>query len=261
MKSIFDPGVLALQKTIVYGPVISRRLGYSLGVNILSPDCKICSFDCVYCQYGKTHIKTRNPDKLSVYTTSQILKEVEKSLLTVRKIDSITLSGNGEPTIHPEFHQIVIGIKTLRDRLRPDVKISLFSNATELVKEEVKSGLLLIDMPILKLDATNQRKFDEINKPVENLQLTEIVMGLKEIKHFVMQSIFITGKFSNISDQSVDEWIDLLLKIKPASVQVYSTDRASPEEGLEIVPPYKLKEIAELAGSKTGILVQAYWPK
>jgi len=174
MESLFDLGILPLQKTIVYGPVLSRRLGYSLGINLLSPHIKICSFDCVYCQYGKTHLKTRKIEKTALYSPDEILREVEKALLIVRKVDYLTLSGNGEPTLHPQFLEIVEGIKSLRNRYRPDVKIALFSNSTCLGRKEVQQAMELIDQPILKLDAGNERLFQKVNHPCKGIDLIQI---------------------------------------------------------------------------------------
>jgi wyosine [tRNA(Phe)-imidazoG37] synthetase (radical SAM superfamily) len=260
-ESIFDPGVLPLQKAVIYGPVLSRRLGYSLGINILSPHIKICSFDCVYCQYGKTELKTQNPDPASLYSVNEIIKEVEKGLMTARKLDFITFSGNGEPTLHPQIAEIVTRVKKLRDQLRPDVKLAMFSNVSELQREDVRHAIGMIDQPILKLDGGDEETIQRINRPVEGINLTDIVSGIRKFDGITLQTLFLGGKLSNSDEETVEKWIILIQEIHPKHVQIYSTDRAVAEEGVEIVPPYRLKEIAEKTTARTGVTVTAYWPK
>lgn len=258
--SIFDPGILPLQKGIVYGPVLSRRLGYSLGVNLLSPYQKICSFDCIYCQYGRTGVKTRTPEPASLYTGEEIFKEIEKALLSGTKLDYITFSGNGEPTLHPQFDQIVNKVADIRNRLKPDVKLALFSNSTELCRSNVRSALKLIDHPILKVDACNQDLFEKINRPINGISLDKIISQFRGINSFTLQSLFLKGRVTNADDDSVVRWIELVKKIQPKDIQIYSTDRADPEEGLEVVPPRDLMIIAEKVRTITGIPAKAYWP-
>lgn len=260
MISLFDPGILPLQRGVVYGPVLSRRLGYSLGINVLSPHKKICSFDCIYCQYGKTTQKTRCPEPLSLYRVEEILKETEKALMTTRRLDFITLSGNGEPTLHPQIEGIVAGLKDLRDRYRTDVKLAMFSNSSELWREDVQRAITMIDQPILKLDTADEGCFHKINRPVEGVRLRDIISRIKELEGITVQTLFLGGKFTNADSESIKTWVEVIREIHPKQAQIYSTDRVVAEEAVEIVPPYRLKEIADQATLITGVPVMAYWP-
>ncbi len=188
---------IRLQEKIVYGPIHSRRLGTSLGINLLSPFHKICSFDCVYCQYGKTDQLTDKPDSSSVYTPEQILKEVEIGLKTVRRLDSITFSGNGEPTLHPDFANIVEETCLLRDRFQPGVPLAVFTNGSTLSRQKVRTALELIDIPLVKLDAGDQLSFEKINRPMAGLKLSGLIETMKGLKGLILQSLFLKGRVSN----------------------------------------------------------------
>jgi wyosine [tRNA(Phe)-imidazoG37] synthetase (radical SAM superfamily) len=251
--------VLELQKGILYGPIDSRRLGRSLGINLLPSDTKLCSFDCAYCQYGRTGVKTLSPERKDLPSLEQVLDAVEKGLQAHANIDTLTFSGNGEPTLHPDFPAIVSGVRRLRDELRPDVKLAILSNSTAAHLPHVRDALELFDAPIMKLDAGDARTLDAINRPAAGVKLEHIVEGLKGIPGLVIQSVLVDGRVSNARGKAFDTWLAALSEIRPAQVQIYSTDRPVPDAGVEQVDPATLQRIAAEIEQRTGVPAKAYW--
>lgn len=252
--------ILPLQKNIIYGPIKSRRLGISLGINLLSPFQKICSYDCIYCQYGKTNTLTLEPEPASLYDLSEIIKKVELALSLQPKLDHITFSGNGEPTLHPQFAEIAKSIKNLRDKYLPKVRLALFSNATTLARKDVRDSLRCFDISILKLDAADQPTFEKINQPYPGIKIDSIIQDVNPIPNLVIQSLFIKGKISNVEGKSYKKWLDAVNSIQPKAVQIYSTDRPVPEMNVEKVMPYELMRIVDDVRSKYKIHIDAFWP-
>ncbi len=251
--------ILALESSIIYGPIFSRRLGLSLGVNILSPRNKVCSFDCIYCHYGTTTVKTLHPQGVSFPPVSRILYAIERALHEYRNIEYLTFSGNGEPTLHPYFPVIFAEARQMRDHIRPDVKLALFSNATTLSQPSLVAALAHFDTPILKLDAGDDLTFSHINRPAPGVTLPDIVAGLRNVPNLILQSVFIDGVVSNAKDKAYEAWVATLADIRPQQVQIYSTDYPVPETGIERVPPYMLKRIAADMEQRVGIQAKAYW--
>jgi wyosine [tRNA(Phe)-imidazoG37] synthetase (radical SAM superfamily) len=251
--------VLKLQKGVLYGPIDSRRLGRSLGINLLPSDYKLCSFDCIYCQYGRTTFKTLSPERKDLPSLEQVLDAVEKVLQTPVNIDALTFSGNGEPTLHPDFPAIVAGVRRLRDELRPDVKLAILSNSTAVHLPHVWDALALFDAPSMKLDAGDARTLAAINRPATGVKLEHIIEGLKGIPGLVIQSVLIDGRVSNAKGEAFDAWLAALSEIRPAQVQIYSTDRPVPDAGVERVGPAALQRIAAEIEQRTGIPAKAYW--
>lgn len=250
---------LKLQSGIIYGPITSRRLGRSLGINLSPTRYKLCSFDCVYCHYGRTQVKTDRPQEDTLPRVGEVLAAVEKALTLVPKIDYLTFSGNGEPTLHPRFPNIVTGVRTLRDRLCPDAKLALLSNSTTAHLPHIKESLVLIDVPIMKLDAGDSRTFMRVNRPAPAVRFTTILEGLKKIPNITIQSILITGELSNITEPALQAWMNALTEIQPGQIQIYSTDRPVPQAGVERISPDKLQHIANQVEAITKIPATAYW--
>lgn len=230
-----------LFEEIVFGPIHSRRLGVSLGVNVLPTEKKYCSFNCVYCECGWNVIDTNVQVPLN--KREDIRKALEKKLSENQNdlnktINSITFSGNGEPTIHPEILGIVNDVMELRDRYCPQAKISILSNSTNLVREDVFEALRKIDNPILKLDAGTEKMYETINEPVnsnfEQIKQKLISFGNKAI----IQTLLLRGEHNgktidNTSEEEFSAWLDTIKKIRPRMVMLYSIDRITPEKKLE----------------------------
>jgi wyosine [tRNA(Phe)-imidazoG37] synthetase (radical SAM superfamily) len=251
--------VLPLETGIVYGPIRSRRLGFSLGVNLLPIGYKLCFFDCVYCHYGHTTVKSLSVDARDLPWSHEVLREVEMALRKVPNVDTITFSGNGEPTLHPAFPKIAAAVRDLRDRLAPNAKLALFSNATTAHLEHIREALALFDLPMLKLDAGDPDTLAAINRPAPEVSWERIVEGLAQVPNLLIQSVLIDGEVTNVKGTAFEAWVDTLVKLSPARVQIYSTDYPVPESGVERVLPYELKRIAEEVKERTGLPIEARW--
>ena len=251
--------ILPLESGIIYGPLYSRRLDRSLGVNLLPTDYKLCSFDCVYCHYGRTQVKTLAPAGHDFPSVPRVLKAIQKALGRYPNVPYLTFSGNGEPTLHPHFPEIVAGIRRLRPTLAPDLKLAIFSNATTVTQPKVRATLQHFDAPILKLDASDPATFAAVNCPAPAIELADIIAGMQEIPNLIIQSVLIAGDVSNIQDTALEAWMASLAALQPSHVQIYSTDYPVPDEGVERVPPYKLQQIAEQVHERTGLTITPYW--
>ncbi len=250
---------LPLESEIVYGPLYSRRLDLSLGLNVLPTDYKVCSFDCLYCHYGSTDLKSLHPPTDDFPSVHEVLSALEGHLSQSPELKCVTFSGNGEPTLHPHFRYLVLEVARLRDRLCPDVKLALFSNATTASQPEVQDALRHIDVPILKLDAGDSETFLRVNRPAPEVEFEAIIEGLKTAPNLVIQSVLIGGAVSNISDAAFEAWMETLQEIGPASVQIYSTDYPVLSADVQRVPPYILRRLAARAEERLGVPVQPFW--
>lgn len=221
---------------IVFGPIYSRRLGSSLGVNILPTKGKLCNFDCVYCECGW------NRDGAVPDRRFPVLSEVEAALREKMSkaaaegipVDSITFSGNGEPTMNPDFADIIDVTLSLRDKYFPDAKVSVLSNATLVGREDVARALRKVDNPILKIDASSQELVDKINKPVGTYRLAEVIESLKSFDgNFILQTMFLKSEeFDTASEDALRAWLDIVRLLRPRQVMVYTIDRETPDKTL-----------------------------
>ena len=238
---------------IIYGPIRSRRLGISLGVNLLPLHSKLCNFDCIYCECGwnddnraeKPRFNSREDVRAALEATLSKM-EAEGALP-----DVITFAGNGEPTIHPEFEGIIDDTIALRDRFAPEAKVSVLSNATQLHRESVRNALHKVDNAILKLDSAFTETAKLINKPQGDYSVERIVEQLAAFgKEFVLQTMFLRGEYNgskvdNTTESEVLAWLAIVEHLRPRSVMVYSIDRATPCDTLQKVGREELEKIAE----------------
>lgn len=251
---------------LVFGPVMSRRLGISLGINLLPINRKICSFNCIYCECGwteKAHIPNEEfppADLILEILENKIIELVNDNAIP----DSITFAGNGEPTLHPEFSQIVEKIISLRDKYLPKTLISLLSNATTISDVNIAKTLLNIDQNILKLDAGNESLYKFINRPLNHLSKNNLSENIANFKgKVIIQSLFLRGihadgtVFDNTTPESVIEWIEHLKKINPLYVMIYPIARSTPLKGIEKVSKSTLDNIAKQLMLE-GINVKVY---
>lgn len=248
---------------IIFGPVNSRRLGCSLGINLLPVDRKLCSFDCLYCECGL------NPDvgapKAELPTVDEITKYLELKLQEMsgsgRLPDVLTFAGNGEPTLHPDFPEIIDSTCVLRDKYCPSAKIAVLSNGSRIGSPRVFNALLKVDDNILKLDAGSENTIKLLDRPSGKFNLQSYVENVKRFDgKVIIQSLFIKGHYNgelidNSSDHEVAEWLKLIKYIAPGEVMVYSIARDTPVDTLQKVEGKRLKEIASLV-EKEGIKVQ-----
>jgi len=237
----------------IYGPIHSRRLGMSLGINLMPNDGKICSFDCLYCEAG---FNAQGPGKDGVPSREAVKKQLRHKLEQMKAegqtLDVITFSGNGEPTLHPEFKKVVEDVLRLRTEFFPDAKVSVLSNSTMAGKPDVVQALLKVDNNILKLDSAIPHTFIAINRPVSPNCLPEgVIADLKRYEgKCIVQTIMLRGeyegkRFDNTTDEELDALLEAYRQIKPREVMLYSIDRKTPAEDLEKVSRDELERIAQ----------------
>lgn len=221
---------------IVFGPIFSRRLGSSLGVNLLPVKGKFCNFDCVYCECGW------NKDGMVEGRQFPRLDEVKAALESRmaqlaaegKSVDSITFSGNGEPTMHPDFPQIIDVTLRCRDRFFPAAKVSVLSNATLIGRKDIADALMRVDNPILKIDASSDMLIKEMNRPAGHYSLSEIIEALKAFKgNFILQTMFLRSEqFDALSPEALAGWMDIVRMLRPREIMVYTIDRETPDKSL-----------------------------
>lgn len=249
--------------SIVYGPIHSRRLGVSLGMNLMPTDAKLCTFDCVYCECGfngvvpHPHIPTRTEVSVALETK---LKELSAARVTP---DVITFSGNGEPTLHPDFPGIIEDTCRLRDRYCPSAKVSVLTNSTQLVREDVVQALLRCDNRILKLDSAITDTMRLIDQPVNADLTAERIVELLAQFHgrFTLQTCFLRGDvltpnpgrkdayllghIDNTTPEELDAWYKAVRRLQPEHIMIYVIDRATPVKTLEKLSRDEMESIAE----------------
>ena len=246
----------------IFGPIKSRRLGISLGVNLLPADGKICTFDCIYCECGFN--SERRPTK-RMPQRQEVAEALEKKLIEMKEDgampDVITFAGNGEPTIHPQFHEIINDTIALRDRHCPNAKVSVLTNATMISKRTVFEALQKVDNNILKLDTVDAAYIKRIDRPNGKYSLEEIMGQMKAFNgKAIIQTMFMRGvvdgvDVDNTGEEYVGPWIEAVKEIAPREVMIYTIDRETPQQGLMKATPEQLdlivKKLAE-AGIKAS---------
>jgi wyosine [tRNA(Phe)-imidazoG37] synthetase (radical SAM superfamily) len=228
---------------IIYGPVASRRLGFSLGINLLPPLEKPCTFDCAYCQYGFTQ---RPPSPSDAFpSVDAVLAAVESALAELPLPPAfLTFSGNGEPTTHPHFLTAVQDVCALRDRVLPSAKVAVLSNSTRVFDPVVRQALALLDTRIMKLDAGTEAVFQRYCRPLENVTLDRIVAGLAALSNVTVQALFASGSCGNADPEHVRAWVEKVVAIAPIETQIYTLDRDWPSRDLRPLDDSALEAIA-----------------
>ena len=237
----------------VFGPVHSRRLGVSLGINLMPADGKICTFDCIYCECGRNgshHPRHHRPSRAEVY-------EALRSALMRMKAedpfpDVLTFAGNGEPTANPEFPGIVDDVLALRDEFFPQARVSVLSNGTRVTDPAVFSALLRLDNNIQKLDTVDMDYIRLIDNPVGHYDLDAVIKALCDFNgHVIIQTMFLTGTLDghdmdNTTDRYVLPWMEALKRISPSMVMIYTIDRETPVSTLRKASRESLDRIRDL---------------
>ena len=222
-----------MRETTVFGPIFSRRLGSSLGINLLPQQGKVCNFDCVYCECGW------NKDGLedTLLPTAEdvraaLSQKLSQCVASGIRIDSITFSGDGEPTLNPAFPEIIDLTLELRDLYYPQAKVSVLSNATRAGQEGIFQALRKVDNAILKLDAPTEAQVALVNKPVGKYRVEDVVNAMLRFEgDFVLQTMFLRGPGWATEDW-VEPWMEIVRRVRPRTVMVYTIDRETPMKGL-----------------------------
>jgi wyosine [tRNA(Phe)-imidazoG37] synthetase (radical SAM superfamily) len=251
--------ILPLQKSIVYGPVNSRRLGKSLGINLLSVNTKVCSFDCLYCQYGFTQTKCDDTKQTSYYPTiNEVEQALEESLAKIDILpDYITFSGNGEATLHPQFVHLVDRVLKFRNRHAPRARTAILSNSTEISDPQIRKAIMKLDDKIMKLDCGTEEVLQRYNRPRCPTSLAEIINNLGELKGITLQALFTKGKHGNYFYAHINDWLKVVARIRPTAVQIYSLARGTAAFGLLPVDKNDLAIIAHKL-NKSNIIATVY---
>lgn len=237
----------------IFGPIHSRRLGVSLGINLLPGNGKVCSFDCIYCECGfNKDFRTKTP----LPTREEVKSALESTLCDMQKNgpapDVITFAGNGEPTIHPHFGEIIDDTLQLRDKYFPNAKVSVLSNAAHINRPEVFQALNKVDNNILKLDTADEAYIHLVDRPVGRYSLAAVIENMKAFKgNCIIQTMFLKGKYldedvDNTTDKYVLPWIETVKEIAPRQVMIYTVDRETPDHDLLKASPAELDRIRDL---------------
>lgn len=248
----------------IFGPIHSRRLGTSLGINLGPNDGKTCTFDCLYCEAG---YNAQGAGTTGLPSRAQVRERLEAKLSEMRAeslpLDVITFSGNGEPTIHPDFPGIIDDTIALRDKYYPEVKISVLTNSTMLHRPEVANALRRVDNNILKLDSAVEETMQKLDRPGQGF--FSVDFAVSNLEQFagtgIIQTMLTRGTHDGATvDNTTTEEIDALIaayrRIRPREIMLYSIDRRTPEQSLEHIGADKLREIADRIGRETGIPIQ-----
>lgn len=236
---------------IAYGPIHSRRLGVSLGMELMPLDHKLCTFNCVYCECGWNSPVTHP----QLPSRAEVAKALEDKLIALQadgtQLDVITFSGNGEPTLHPEFAAIIDDTLVLRDRYQPQAKVSVLSNSTQLGRADVVEALRRCDNRILKLDAGTDTMMRRIDLPVNaNLSVAQIEQWLSQFNgDFTLQTCFLRGAhdgqiIDNTTPEELNAWYSIVDRLHPKQIMIYVIDRKTPEENLRKISREEMERIA-----------------
>lgn len=246
---------------IIFGPVKSRRLGVSLGINLLPASRKVCNFNCIYCECGWTNDSSK--DKSPLPKRAEIYKALDQKLseMKMKKTppDVITFAGNGEPTLHPEFPDIVDDCIELRNKYFPEARIAVLSNSTTITIPSIREALLKVDQNILKLDSGFDLTVRVHNQPKVNVKVAELIENLRSFNgQLIIQTLFLRGSnngksIDNTTPEEIEAWLKAIEMIKPYEVMIYTISRDTPDGNrLEKVPATELKRIAKMV-NKLGI--------
>ena len=245
----------------IFGPIHSRRLGVSLGINLLPDDGKVCSFDCIYCECG---FNAEHRTKKLLPTREEVRMALEEKLKDMQANgpapDVLTFAGNGEPTAHPHFPEIIEDTLALRDKYFPNAKVSVLSNSTFIHRPAVFEALNKIDNNILKLDTVDEEYIRVLDRPTGHYSIREIIEGMKAFKgNCIIQTMFLKGSYKgqdmdNTSDKFVLPWLEAVKEIAPRQVMIYTIDRETPDHDLQKATHEELDRIAERI-RETGIPV------
>ena len=241
----------------IFGPIHSRRLGISLGINLLPADGKLCSFDCIYCECGfnadhKPNLPLPTHDEVKVALEAKLEEMKEEGKLP----DVLTFAGNGEPTMHPNFPEIIADTIDLRNRYAPEAKVSVLSNSTFIHRPAVFEALKKIDNNILKLDTVDLPFIHLVDRPNSKYDIDSLISNMKKFDgKLIIQTMFLKGEFEgksvdNTSNEFVEPWIEQLEAIKPEQVMIYTIDRETPADGLKKATKEELDGIGALLEAK-----------
>ena len=247
---------MELESQIIYGPIWTRRFGWDIGVNLLPLTHKLCTFDCIYCQYGSLCFDR----KAQFPSVTEVINELSVAWETCTHTTSenlhITLAGNGEPTMHPHFSEIATKIREWRDCTAPDLHLAVLSNGYRIHQAEIRKAMTLFDEPIVKLDCANIEKINSVNRPIFRFHLEQFIEDLKKCDHVIIQTMFVKGY--NDGPDDLRQWMEALKVIQPSEVQIYTISRTPPIP-ISPISNRELQSIANVTSTLIGVPVHAYY--
>ncbi|MBN2379548.1 radical SAM protein [candidate division WOR-3 bacterium] len=252
---------IPILKGCIWGPMESPRLGKTVWVNPLPVGYKLCSFNCLYCRLGASDTVAADitPYLRDLPSANKILTELERTLKRGADFDTLALSGNGEPTLHPDFPKLVYGTRRLLKQYKQDKTFALLSNSSTLVRREIRELVGEFDLSIFKLDAGRSEIFQRVNRPDPGLVFEDMVEELRKLGSRIhLQTVFVVGPRGNMDSNDIKLWMRTIMGIKPKVVEIYSINREYPGMGIEMVPLVILEELARKAQRNTGLEVVAY---
>lgn len=242
---------------IVYGPIRSRRLGQSLGVNLCGEQ-KVCSFDCPYCELGLTEVRMNQLKQEDLFPSPTQVGEAVRNRLrhaleTNEPLDMLTISGNGEPTLHPEFLECVQAILAARDDWKPGLPVGVLSNGAHCDNRRVVQALNLLDRRMIKIDAGNEQAFKRVNRPLVRANLSKITSGVRRLDSVIVQSLFVQGECDNTQLSDIEEWLEIIGIVRPSLVHLTTISRVPAVPGLKAASEDTLYTIASRLKRKLQI--------
>jgi wyosine [tRNA(Phe)-imidazoG37] synthetase (radical SAM superfamily) len=248
---------------IIYGPLHSRRLGLSLGVNLLPIGRKVCTLNCVYCECGDTTelVEQARDDQgkpTRFPTVEAVRRQVEAALHTYPDLDALTFSGHGEPTLHPQFPEVVQAVREVRDALQPAAKVGVLTSAALIMRPRPRAGIDLCDLRMMKLDAGDEATFQQIDRPAANVRLAPLLEELAHMPGIIIQTCLIDGPVQNVHGAPWDALVRAVGRVQPTLVQLYAIERPTPEPWVQKVPAAVLQERAEEMQQRTGVPVELF---
>ena len=248
----------------IFGPIHSRRLGVSLGINLCPNDGKVCTFDCLYCEAG---FNAQGPGTTGFPSREEVARDLEAKLAGMKEagspLDVITFSGNGEPTVHPDFPGVIEDTLRIRDKYYPEAKVSVLSNSTRIARPEIFKALLEVDNNILKLDSAIDSTIKKLDRPtLPHFSAEKIIPELQRFgKKCIIQTMILRGEYDgehidNSTPAEIDALIEAYRAISPAEIMIYSIDRQTPARNLVKVPREEREAIAARITAETGVAVQ-----
>jgi len=251
---------IPLQNSVVYGPIHSRRLGVSLGINLLPTDAKFCLSDCLYCQYGTTDRlvmkTTKLPSKEKVL--SEIASDLKARAANGLLIDTLTFCGNGEPTLHPDLSDILSGVEALRDHYFPSAKIGILSDGSRAYLPRIQTTLNQFDERYMKLDAGTEALYEALNQPLAPGSWKNLINGLMGLKDLILQSLFVRGGVNNAEGEHYQAWLDVVKQLNPKAVYVYTLDRPPADPAVKAVSTDRLQAIGGEVESMLGVPAEVF---
>lgn len=233
---------------LVYGPMQSRRFGYAIGINPLG-EKKICSYDCPYCELGPSDIRMNQIKREILFPElSSIEEQLRVSLRSANEnegeIESLIVSGNGEPTLYPLFSELVEMLNHVKSELAPQAPTYVLSNGAHIDSIKLVQAMDQLDERVIKVDAGNENLFKDVNAPLIRANISKITSGARKLKDCIVQSMFIAGNIDNTRDSDIEEWMEIIGLIQPKKVQIYTLDRVPWASHLKVVEEDRLHIIA-----------------